>query len=678
MKTVSWKSSPVLRVILYVLFIVGISGLFVSGFSMIVFYETGIIYDARTYDEAKRILDERIAQQYSIVALTGQKEGQEAAGLADTNFRYGIIQGYSLEEAKEKEILEDPKSYSFQNFEAGIPDAKERFVHSYTYANGQTDYYVPYSLFEDGYLYFNGEDSDWEDKENQYIVVSTIAKASYDPALNDLYRYENDLLQAVYSYKLKELLPVIAVFAAVLIAVCTILLLNCAGWKRNGQKQELIVLKKTDLFPLDIGTVIALVLFLILFGEGAVLSYELCHNNNVWETQWTIVLLPLGLVLAAGLILLTYLMSVAANVKAGGVWERTALSKLCRVINRGYVRAREKDREAAQVKDLKRRVWSLFAVFTGVEALALFFITQYFFSARVTLLVFLLWTAEKIVLAVIVSSMLWQFAELKVAGMRLADGDFTYCVDTEKMMTDLAIHGEDLNRIKDGMEQAISERLKSEHFQTELITNVSHDIKTPLTSIINYIDLLSKEELPGEKAKEYVEVLTRQSKRLKKLVQDLIDASRASSGNVKLNMEEIDLNVLLSQMAGEYFDKMSSAGIELVVTKPDAPVLVTADSQSLCRVFDNLLQHIVKYAQKGTRAYVDLAGKTVIFRNTSAERLNISAEELLQRFVQGDASRKAEGSGLGLSIAENLMKLMGGMLKLSVDGDLFKVTLEFS
>lgn len=676
MKKVLWKSSLVLRVILVALFTIGIIGMFASGFGMIVFLESDI-YDARSIDEAKRVLDERIAGQYSIVAVTEQQEGQGAPDLEKTNFRYGIIRGYSLEEAKEAGILEDPKVYSYQNFEAGVPDGKDRFVHSYTYGDGHADYYVPYSLFEDGYLFFNGAEEDWEDKENQYIVVSTIARASYDPRQNDLYRYENDLLQVVYSYKLKDFFPVIAVLSIALIAVSTILLLICAGWKRKDPKEEMVILKKTDQFPLDIGTALALVLFLVLFGYGAAMSYELCHNNAVWETQWTILLLPLMLVLGAGFILLAYLKSLSANVKAGGVWKRTALSKLCQVINRGYISVREKDREAAQVKDLKRRIWSVYAVVTGIEAVALFFIMQRLHS-RISLLVFLLWAIEKIVLGVIVSRALWQFAELKVAGMRLAAGDFTYCVNTEKMMTDLAIHGEDLNRIKDGLEQAVSERMKSERFQTELITNVSHDIKTPLTSIINYIDLLSKEDLPGEKAKEYVEVLTRQSKRLKKLVQDLIDASRASSGKVKLTMEEIDLNVLLSQMAGEYVDKMSSAGIELVVTKSDTPVPVMADSQSLSRVFDNLLQNIVKYAQKGTRAYVDLEGKTVIFRNTSAERLNISSEELLQRFVQGDASRKSEGSGLGLSIADNLMKLMGGSLKLSVDGDLFKVTLEFS
>lgn len=677
MKTTLWKSNPILRVILVVLFTVGMTGLFFSGFGILVLSGSGI-YDARSFYEAKRFLDERIAGQYSIHAVTEYGRGQEASFLDETNFRYGIIQGHSLEEAKKEGILEDEEAYSYQNFEAGIPGPQERFVHSYRYEEGLADYYVPYSLFEDGYFFFSGSKEDTEKKENQYIVVSTIAKDTYDTGKNDLYRYETDLLHLVYTWHLRDLLPVSVVISVILIAVTTLLLLACAGWKRVDRKEEKVLLKKTDLFPLDLGTVLALTLFLILFISGAAMSYELCHNTILWEDQWMILLLPLMLVLGAGYVLLAYLMSVSANVREKGAWNRTLLSKLCQGISRGLALAREKDREAMQVKDLKRRVWGFYAVLTGIEAVALLFLTRLFSSAPITFMVFGLWAAEKILLAVILSRMISQFAELKIAGRKLADGDFSYRVDTERMLTDLAIHGEDLNRIKDGLEQAVSERMKSERFQTELITNVSHDIKTPLTSIINYIDLLSKEDLPGEKAKEYVEVLTRQSKRLKKLVQDLIDASRASSGKVKLTMEEIDLNVLLSQMAGEYVDKMSSAGIELVVTKSDTPVPVMADSQSLSRVFDNLLQNIVKYAQKGTRAYVDLEGKTVIFRNTSAERLNISSEELLQRFVQGDASRKSEGSGLGLSIADNLMKLMGGSLKLSVDGDLFKVTLEFS
>ena len=224
--------------------------------------------------------------------------------------------------------------------------------------------------------------------------------------------------------------------------------------------------------------------------------------------------------------------------------------------------------------------------------------------------------------------------------------------------------------------------MKSEHFRTELITNVSHDIKTPLTSIINYVDLLEKEEIDNEKAREYLEVLSRQSARLKKLIEDLMEASKASTGNVAVNWERCQLNVLLDQCAGEYAEKLKAAQLELVVTKPAEPVVILADGRHMWRVFDNLLNNICKYALAGTRVYLNLEqakGKAVVtFRNISASQLNISGDELMERFVRGDSSRSTEGSGLGLSIARSLVQLQKGQLALTVDGDLFKVTLQFN
>jgi signal transduction histidine kinase len=223
--------------------------------------------------------------------------------------------------------------------------------------------------------------------------------------------------------------------------------------------------------------------------------------------------------------------------------------------------------------------------------------------------------------------------------------------------------------------------MKSERFQTELITNVSHDIKTPLTSIINYVDLLGKEKLENAKAKEYLEVLARQSQRLKKLLQDLLDASKASTGNVELHMEQVNACVLLNQTVGEFQEKLMNAGIELNIKVPQEEIHINADSRYLWRVFDNLMNNICKYSQPNTRAYINLEKtneNTVIsFLNISKEPLNISSDELMQRFVRGDSSRNTEGSGLGLSIAQSLTKLMGGTMELSVEGDLFKVQLIF-
>ena len=292
------------------------------------------------------------------------------------------------------------------------------------------------------------------------------------------------------------------------------------------------------------------------------------------------------------------------------------------------------------------------------------------------------WFVERLVLVALTVYVLRCMKRLLDAGKAISEGDLDYHVDTGRMRGPLKEHGEQLNRITEGMTKAVNERMKSEHFRTELITNVSHDIKTPLTSIINYVDLLEKEEIDNEKAREYLEVLSRQSARLKKLIEDLMEASKASTGNVAVNWERCQLNVLLDQCAGEYAEKLKAAQLELVVTKPAEPVVILADGRHMWRVFDNLLNNICKYALAGTRVYLNLEqakGKAVVtFRNISASQLNISGDELMERFVRGDSSRSTEGSGLGLSIARSLVQLQKGRLALTVDGDLFKVTLQFN
>ena len=291
------------------------------------------------------------------------------------------------------------------------------------------------------------------------------------------------------------------------------------------------------------------------------------------------------------------------------------------------------------------------------------------------------WFIERAVLVLLTAYVLLCMKKLLKAGEELSQGNLDYRVDTAKMRGPLKEHGEQLNRIGEGMNKAVNERMRSEHFRTELITNVSHDIKTPLTSIINYVDLLEKEKIDNEKAREYLEVLSRQSARLKKLIDDLIEASKASTGNLNVSLERCELGVLIDQCAGEYAEKLKAAGLELVVTKPEEPVTIMADGRHMWRVFDNLLNNVCKYAMAGTRVYINLdkeAGRaTVTFRNISAQQLNISGEELMERFVRGDSSRNTEGSGLGLSIARSLVQLQKGELELTVDGDLFKVTLKF-
>ena len=238
-----------------------------------------------------------------------------------------------------------------------------------------------------------------------------------------------------------------------------------------------------------------------------------------------------------------------------------------------------------------------------------------------------------------------------------------------------------VNDLGDGLRHALQEQMKSERMKADLITNVSHDLKTPLTSIINYVDLLKREELHNEKANEYLEVLDQKSQRLKQLTEDLVEASRASSGNVVLDIRRIDVKELLMQTSGEFVERFEARGLQLVENFPQNPQYVDADGRRLWRIIENLFRNVEKYAMPHTRVYLDLIndGDRVAFslKNISENPLNISPEELTERFTRGDESRSTEGSGLGLSIAKDLTEIQQGIFEIYLDGDLFKVTVSF-
>ncbi len=290
------------------------------------------------------------------------------------------------------------------------------------------------------------------------------------------------------------------------------------------------------------------------------------------------------------------------------------------------------------------------------------------------------WFAGKVLLIPFVFYIAIQLKKLKQGGKEILSGKLNYRIDTSGMPTELREHGETLNSIGDSIALAVDEKLKSERLKTELITNVSHDIKTPLTSIINYVDLLKKEEFENERMKDYVDVLDRQSARLKKLVNDLVEASKATTGNIPVKLSRLEANLLVSQVLGEYEGRLNDAALVLIFAKSNEPVHILADGSLMWRVFDNLMSNICKYAQNGTRVYVSVekAGDRAVItlKNISAFPLNISEDELMERFVRGDSSRSTEGSGLGLSIANSLCTLQNAKLTIYVDGDLFKAKVE--
>ncbi len=282
-----------------------------------------------------------------------------------------------------------------------------------------------------------------------------------------------------------------------------------------------------------------------------------------------------------------------------------------------------------------------------------------------------------VIVTVLFLLMLANGKQLLKASEKLAEGDLDYRIPEEDMKHMHWIfrkHGEQLNSIAEGMNIAVEEQMKSERMKSELITNVSHDIRTPLTSIINYVDLLQKEHTEEEE-KEYLDVLARSSSRLKKLTEDLIEASKASTGNIQADLAATDVRELIDQALAEYEEKLQTARLTPVVNTEEG-LTVMADGKLLWRILSNLLSNCVKYAMPDTRVYIDAKKEgnraLITVKNVSREPLNISAEELTERFVRGDEARSTEGSGLGLNIAQSLAVLQNGDLNLTIDGDYFK------
>ena len=286
--------------------------------------------------------------------------------------------------------------------------------------------------------------------------------------------------------------------------------------------------------------------------------------------------------------------------------------------------------------------------------------------------------------AAVLAALLWESLQRQklLDGVRaIADGNGETTIDTEHLTRGNRQMAEAINDLGEGLKNALQEQVKSEQMKADLITNVSHDLKTPLTSIINYVYLMKREQIDNPKVHEYLEVLDQKSQRLKQLTNDLVEASRASSGNVALNMEKLDLREFLMQTSGEFEEKFAARGLHLMTNCPPHPLFIMADGRRLWRIIENLYRNVEKYAMPNTRVYLNVvtdgSSVAVSMKNISEQPLNISAEELTERFTRGDESRTTEGSGLGLSIAKDLTELQGGKFEIYLDGDLFKVTITF-
>lgn len=512
-------------------------------------------------------------------------------------------------------------------------------------------------------------------ERNKRIVVTLTA----NPSLPKEDEYALIYHQAEQFYDNRNVIPVVCCTGTILALLCFIFLLCSAGHK-NGR--EGITPSAIHEIHLDVYTVVVAV--------GAFTGLYLAFGW-IGMNPGMINLIVLVVLFAAEVIWCTlYFMELAIRLKMGKWWQNTILyrvfrffGRFCKRVFRGIVKL---------IRGIPM-VWRT-ALLCLAVCVAEFFGLILFYNDRVVLLFF--WAIEKFILCGAITFVALMCKELQEGSEALADGDLNYKLDTSHMVLSFKEHGENLNSIGEGISAAVEQRMKSEHLKTELITNVSHDIKTPLTSIINYADLIGKEvsgdakdtgdgagtETAQEREQhisEYAEVLLRQSQKLKKLLDDLLEASKATTGNLEVHPEVCDVSVLLSQAVGEYEQRFSEKKLETIVKQPEETVKVMADGRHLWRVFDNLLNNIYKYAQAGSRVYLNVEhdgqNANIIFRNMSAYPLEMSPEELEERFTRGDRSRHMEGNGLGLSIAKSLTELQKGDMEIVTDGDLFKVVI---
>ncbi len=509
-------------------------------------------------------------------------------------------------------------------------------------------------LDDTGFAYNFGLENLKEIKNNKFSIYTNFNKEQ-----SSILEYKVNV--SIYNFIANVgSMPVYAMSYSILILfIIGVYLIWSIGHKNN---KEGIYLSNFDRFSYEIIFVVGC----IVIATFTLIGKECLVNANIYT-------LVIGLIAY----LICYIscavigITTIKRIKARSFIKTTLTYKICKWI-------KEKIKEVSNLILWNKEITTkLIIYYIAFLLISLFLIITSSATAFCVILLLIFWS---LVLYAILNYTK-QLNSIKQQLKCIYEGKEDIRIDTENLEKNLKQMAEYINSLSTGLTKAVEESLKSERMKTQLITNVSHDIKTPLTSIINYVDLLKKEKMPNEKAKEYLEILDSKSQRLKRLTEDLVEASKATSGNIKLNIESINLKELIKQISGEFEDKFNEKNLELILQIPKEKVNIKADSRYLYRVIENMYTNIIKYALEGSRVYIDIIKNKdkveIQLKNISKAKLNISTEELMQRFVRGDTSRNTEGSGLGLSIAESLTKLQGGNFNIYLDGDLFKVVIEF-
>lgn len=673
------KSNLVVKCVAVVLFAVMLTTALLSGACLIFGFGSGAFTESVNWDEMKNSL-------YGGLTWRPMSEIYDSVEHYEKYGRYysNDVLYHNLSENLMVEIKDDNGEVIYSNInESDMSTVFNKQDYTFSvlkeeYRNSDNDPNYNDTL-ESTTVY----DRDVDKYEDKTYTITICVKENL--VKKDAFYYIGELFDAIAG---KQTLFFIYTILSLVVAVALLIILVCsAGHKAEA---EGIYISKFDKFPIDILIVIwAGLTWLLAWGVASFIDlafYEMVTYNYdpaMWSAMpFLAVLLVLAVVLDA-VLLAILLMTSAVRFKTETYIKSSliymALSFAFRILKKSCVLIFRFCKKGFHLMlSFLRSIPLVWKIIVVVVCIMLFeFII-------LTLDWGYLWPTTWVmncILCVAIIAVAILLKRIKKGTEEIAKGNIYKKIDTKYMFLDIKDHAENINNINDGIAKAVEERMKSERFKTELITNVSHDIKTPLTSIINYVDLLEKEEIENETAKEYISVLSRQSARLKKLIEDLLEASKASTGNVSVNLTQLELGILLSQTLGEYDEKFSNSNLQVVLNKTDKMLLVMADNRHIWRVFDNILNNISKYAQPNTRVYIDATRKLdkaeISFRNISKDPLNISGDELMERFVRGDSSRNTEGSGLGLSIAKSLTEIQKGKLDIQIDGDLFKVCLTF-
>ena len=617
-------------------------------------YSASIINNFSVNANSLLVKDEDGDSYYSINRYGIYDDYQENVQIGNKKGRVNYLTTYEYKNFKYL-IIDNKNSVAYTNvehtmFTDSIEEIKERLAKNSIYWN-----------YEKGNVNTSIEKLKLEEirYKSIYKSIDDAKKFSvYTSLENDLTYYDQyrtnktvfDMAQILYK-------PALYLLPLSIIAVLVLLIMNCFLIGLRNENGE-VILNAFDKTPL----LVALIILFILFMIGCGFLIALTSENLTLILSGTAIGAVIGYIS-----FVFFLETIIKRIKSRTLFRNTITYRILRWIK------------------------SLITSMTRNANMTVKLILIFIAFGILNIIGFSLSISEPIGIFILIAIWVYAFAkmhqwlvryiEIKNAINEIYMGNTEVHLDEKRYKGSLNSMAIQVNDIAGGLSNAIQEKLKSERLKTELITNVSHDIKTPLTSIINYVDLLKKEKMPNEQAEEYLNILDNKSQRLKRLTEDLVEASKASSGNIKLNIEKLNVNELLKQVSGEFEDKFKSRNLEEVMSLPEKNVYINADSRYMYRILENMYSNISKYAMDNTRVYIDVIPNnnriTIQMKNISKEKLNISTEELMQRFVRGDSARNTEGSGLGLSIATSLTTLQGGTFNIYLDGDLYKVIIEF-